>query len=178
MKKRKLISYILIAFLLVTVCGTVMAYMFKKTEYMENRFTPAQVTCEVEETFNSDTSQKTSIKVQNTGNIDVYIRVRFVTYWINEASEIVAEPSVMPDISYDNENWIKGSNDTYYYKIPVNPKSLTDELLTDPIILEKTSDGYLQVVEVFAEAIQSEPDESVTGSWEVTLNGDVITAVP
>lgn len=178
MKKRKFIRDILIAFLLVTVavCGTVIAYMFKKTEYIENRFTPAQVTCKVEETFDSATDKKTSILVQNTGNIDAYLRVRLVTYWINEASEIVAEPSQMPSISYDTENWIEGSKDTYYYKIPVKPMNFTAELLTAPIELGETPDGYRQVVEVFAEAIQSEPVEAVEKSWGVSVNGNVITS--
>ena len=37
---------------------------------------------------------------------------------------------------------------------------------------------YHQVIEVFAEAIQSEPDNAVTNSWGVTLTDNIITAVP
>lgn len=172
MKKRKLVSYVLITFLLVTVtvCGTVIAYMFKKTEYMDNRFTPAQVACEVEEVFDSGTNQKTSIKVKNTGNIDAYLRVRLVSYWVDANGNIVAKPSSMPEVKMA-VGWIAGSNNTYYYRMPVEPGNFTQELLAAPIILAKDGD-YLQVVEVFAEAIQSAPSGAVTSAWSVTLDAD------
>lgn len=182
MKKRKILSIILIAALIVDVllCGTVIAYMFRQTEYKDNQFTPAQVSCSVSELF--DGVKKTSIQVQNTGNIDAYLRVRLVSYWVriteNGMTEIVAKPSVMPQINIAS-GWIPGSNNTYYYQSAVDPNAFTGNLLSSAIQLEKDDDGYLQVIEVFAEAIQSEPKNAVTDSWRVTVdsNGNITDAL-
>jgi hypothetical protein len=43
--------------------------------------------------------------------------------------------------------------------------------------LEKDENGYSQVVEVFAEAIQSKPLSAVTDSWGVNVdsNGNIVS---
>jgi hypothetical protein len=82
----------------------------------------------------------------------------------------------MPDITLA-DGWIKGSSNTYYYQNAVAPTELTDNLLESPIILEKDESGYMQVIEVFAEAIQSKPYSAVTDSWGVTIdsNGNIVS---
>ena len=76
------------------------------------------------------------------------------------------------------EDWIRDEdNDTYYYTKKVAPDAFTTTLLDSDITLRLSSEGYRQVVEVFAEAIQAEPDEAVTSSWGVTIANDVITSV-
>lgn len=178
MSKHRILTIILIVTLVgaLTLCGTVLAYMFRQTEYEDNEFTPAEVSCDVVEAFNGET--KSSIRVQNTGNIDAYLRVRFVSYWVDADGNIVSKPSSMPKINVA-EGWIAGKNNTYYYQSSVAPKNFTGELLSSPILLNEDENGYLQVVEVFAEAIQSKPANAVTNSWNVSLdsNGN-ITAAP
>lgn len=178
MNKNRILIITLITALVgaLILCGTVLAYMFRQTEYKDNEFTPATVSCNVLEEF--DGEQKTSIKVQNTGNIDAYLRVRFVSYWVDADGNIVAKPSSMPEISVAT-GWLKGSNDTYYYQSVVTPNNSTGELLSHPISLDKDENGYLQVVEVFAEAIQSKPQKAAIDRWGVTIdsNGN-ITAAP
>lgn len=170
MKKHRILPVILIVVLVVTVlCGTVLAYMFRQTEYEDNYFTPAGVSCKVQEKTDSPLTKKTSIKVQNTGNIDAYLRVRLVSYWVGADGNIVAKPSSVPEIT-PAEGWIKGTNDTYYYQSPISPENSTKELLSAPIVLAEDENGYLQVVEVFAEAIQSKPENAVTDSWNVSLD--------
>ena len=180
MNKNK-VRFVVVATVLVamTLCGTVLAYMFKKTEQYNNQFTPAEVSCEVLEAF--DGVQKTSIRVKNTGNIDAYLRVRLVSYWVDSEGNVVAKPSSMPAFTLA-DGWISGSDNTYYYQSPVSslaPNNMTAELLSTPIFLEQDANGYLQVVEVFAEAMQSEPKQAVQNSWGVTVaaNG-TITAAP
>lgn len=173
-KHRSKVLYAIAAMLLLAVCGTVLAYMLKMTETKTNRFIPATVSCEVKEETDSPLTEKSGIKVKNTGNIDAYIRVRFVSYWVRTSedgkSEIVAMPSEMPDISLAQE-WLKGEDDTYYFQTPVIPGKLTSELLASNItLIEK--DGCQQVIKVFAEAIQSRPAEAVSQSWNVTLDAD------
>ena len=171
MKKRRILSLLLIVSLAASLllCGTVLAYMFRQTEQKENEFVPSTVTCKVVEAF--DGTQKTSIQVQNTGNIDAFLRVRLVTYWVDAEGNIVAKPSAMPEINMA-AGWIKGSNDTYYYAKPVSPTAHTDSLLSSPITLETDANGYKQVVEVFAEAIQSKPANAATNSWKVSIDTD------
>ena len=176
MKKHIILPIIRITVLAVSLVlfGTVLAYMFRQTEYLDNEFTPANVSCSVVEEF--DGVQKASIRVQNTGNIDAYLRVRLVSYWVDADGNIVAKPSELPEIT-PASGWIKGANNTYYYRTPVAPSNLSETLLSAPIILEKDENGYLQVVEVFAEAIQSKPLGAVTDSWGVNIdsNGNIVS---
>ena len=179
MKLRKILL-ILLAFSLVltlTMVGAVFAYMYRQTETVTNYLVPAYVDCVVVEEFANST--KSAINVRNTGNIDAYLRVRLVTYWVNDAGEIVAEPSQMPEIHFNN-GWIKGTGNTYYYESPVAPGETPPvNLLSESITLTTANDGkYRQVIEVFAEAIQSKPTGAVTGSWGVTVTDGKITDAP
>lgn len=186
MMKRKLYSFLLPTLLicLLAVCGTTMAYMYTRSDTKENQFSVAEVGCRIEEAVSGDGAAKTSIKVQNTGNIDAYVRVQMVSYWVQDDGagnvHIVGEPSVMPEIT-PRSGWLKGSNNIFYYTRPVKAgvsDCWTEELLSEALALEVHEDGYLQVIEVFAEAIQSKPVTAVTDSWGVHVEGDVITSVP
>lgn len=179
MKLRKILLILLALSLLLTatMIGSVFAYMYRRTETVTNQLKPAVVSCAVEEKFAENT--KDSINVRNTGNIDAYLRVRLVTYWVNEQGEIVAEPSQMPEIRFNN-GWLKGSGNTYYYSSPVAPdQTPTVNLLAETITLTTANDGkYRQVIEVFAEAIQAQPEKAAENSWGVTITDGTITAVP
>lgn len=183
MSRRKIgLLILIIVFLMAAACGTVFAYMYKQTAYKDNQFITAVVSCQVEEVTDATVTEKSSIKIRNTGNIDAYLRLCLVSYWVtmNEETgnwEIAAKPSEMPEVSLA-EGWIRGSNNIYYYKNPVAPEALTEELLASRMVLAE-EDGYLQVVEVFAEAIQSKPANAVVDSWHVELDeSGNITKVP
>lgn len=178
--KRRFVPAVLLCVLAaVVICGTVYAYMFHRTGEEGTTFTPATVSCKVAEEFNG--TEKSSITVQNTSNIPAYLRVRLVTYWVNGEGEVAAKSSPELSIEYDSTKWIKdGDSDTFYCKTPVAPdapNNVTPELLTLPIELT-VEDGFKQVVDVFAEAIQAEPAKAVKDSWKVTLSGTTITDAP
>ena len=175
MGKRTLKTMLLVLLpILVLLCGTTFALMFRKTEPMDNQFDAARVTCAVAESF--DGTKKDSIAVTNTGNIEAYLRLRLVSYWVDSKGNIVSKPSQMPAISVSG-GWVSDTENTYYYSLPVAPQGTTPNLLDGEITL-KQEDGYFQVVEVFADAIQSKPQTAVTESWGVTLSGSSITAAP
>lgn len=180
-KGKHALLFVLVLVVFVAAASVTLAYLFKKTPEVKNDFIPASVTCEVAEAFNG--SVKSSIKVKNTGNIDAYLRVRLVSYWVDGDGKIVGKPSVMPTVLYDSANWIMGQDScVWYYTSPVAPNMLTGhDLLTAPVTLEKSTyngaDVY-QVVQVMAEAIQSVPADAVTDSWGVTLSEGIITAAP
>lgn len=166
--------WILAAALLVSLCGTVLAYMFRQTAPIDNPFEPAKVDCEVTEEF--DGTSKSSITVQNTGTVNAYLRVRLITYWVDGAGNVAGKASPPLTVS-PASGWIAGPNNTFYYKAPVEPTKSTTELLDSAITLEQDGD-YRQVIEVFAEAIQSSPSDAVTDSWHVTLDGENIKSIP
>ena len=169
MKKRlKTHQLILLGILiaLMLACGAVYAYMFMRTGTQSTAFVPAKVDCEVEETYGNNV--KSSITVKNTGNIDAYIRVRLVSYWVDADGNIVAKASPTLSIS-PAAGWIPGSDNIYYYSSPVEPTQAPLELLASPITLEE-EDGYRQVVDVFAEAIQAKPVKAAEDSWKVDID--------
>ena len=163
-------AILILSVILVLLCGTTFALMYRQTQALNNQLEAAVVTCAVEENF--DGEKKTSIAVKNTGNIDAYLRVCLVSYWVDEAGNIISKPSQMPALS-KADGWVAGTGNTYYYSKPIAPGNSTPNLLAASLNLEN-----LQVVEVFADAIQSKPVEAVTGSWGVTIDGDSITAAP
>lgn len=169
---KKMVVLLMLSIVIITSIS--IAFMFKKSKPIVNQFVPAKVSCEVREMMNG--SEKVSIRIKNTGDIDAYLRVHLVSYWVDERNVIVGKPSVMPTVDYDSTKWLK-KDDTYYYKMSVSPNELTSELLKNSIQLQVDSledKTIYQIVEVFAEAIQSEPEKAVTESWKVTLtNGNI-----
>lgn len=167
------LTILILLIILVLLCGTTFALMFRQTQPLNNQLEAAFVTCTVVEGF--DGEKKTSITIKNTGNIDAYLRVCLVSYWEDADGNILSKPSVMPELSKDN-GWVAGSGNTYYYSQPIAPGSSTPNLLAAPLVLME-EDGSVQVVEVFADAIQSKPTDAVVGSWGVTIvDGSIVIA--
>jgi hypothetical protein len=180
MKRKNLIRIVIaLTVVLVLLCGTAVALMFRQTTLVTNAFETAIVDCQVHEQTDTGSvmaSAKSSITVENTGNIPAYIRVHFVSYWVDDAGNIVGKASEMPSIPYDENTWFK-QNGIYYCRAPIAVGGFTPELLQSgkTIILRTDPEtGYRQVLEVFADAIQSEPHKAVTNSWKVDISGDNI----
>ncbi len=172
-KHRRFPAVALTALLLTGLCIAVWAYYIQKTQQAEHPLTLAAVSCQTQEAVSGN--QKTSIQVTNTGTVPVYIRVRLVSYWQTPSGSIAGRGSEAPKLTEDElgPNWLPAANDTYYYKKPVDPGEQTDNLLdTGKVILLKTEEGYIQVVEVLAEAIQAAPADAVKEAWGVTPNAD------
>lgn len=188
--KKRTHTVLLLALILVlaATAGVTLAFMFKKAG-ADNQFTPAQVTCQVSETLDGQTytqgshtgHAKSDIRVENTGNVPAFLRLRLVSYWVDGDGQVVGLPSQMPELTVDTSCWIAGGGDTYYYTAPVAPGERTAPLCSHVIRLAESKDRadntIYQVLDVFAEAIQAAPEEAVVQSWQVTLTDGVITAV-
>lgn len=163
-----LISLLLI--FTVTVSGTV-AFLVTHTEGLTNTFTPSHVSCTVTEDFNGMT--KSNVNVTNTSDIDAYIRVKLVSYRVNDGKHIGGE-AVVPQFT-PGEGWIERGG-YYYYTKPVKPNETPDVPLIGAIGITLNSytdtDGGKQVIEVMAEAIQSVPATAVQQAWNVTVAED------
>ena len=187
----KRIKHLLIAataLCIVAAVGLTLAFMFKKAE-KTNRFIPAEVFCAVREKLDNNEvagtaavgGEKADIRVENTGNVKEFIRLRLVSYYVDSNGDIVGTVSSQyPTLSLKN-GWIAGANHTYYYPYPVEPGSLTG-ILCEPFTLWQTqlADGktVYQVIEVIAEAVQAEPISAVREAWGVTVTNNTITAAP
>ena len=168
------LSFLLLA--AVTAGGT-LAYMHMKTETMKNTFTPSHVRCEVTEAF--DGIEKKNVNVTNTGDIDAYLRVKLVTYRVNEEGEHIGGIAEIPEF-VPGDNWVLYDG-CYYYTLPVKSGEQPASALIDSITLQESypdTDGGRQVVEVMAEAIQSKPAQAVSEAWQVTISEGSVTANP
>lgn len=183
-KSRKAETILLSLLLLVTMAiGGTVAYLLNHTDPVENTFTPSSVACEVTENFNG--TIKKNVNVTNTGDTEAYIRVKLVTYRVNDENQHIGGKAEIPEFT-PGTNWVRYPEDNsdvyyYYYTLPVDPgKEPADDLIGDPGITLAGSyndaDGGKQVIEVIAEAIQSEPAKAVCESWGVTISENSVAS--
>ena len=149
------------------VVGGTVAWLSTKSAPITNTFLPSHVSCSVTEEFNGTT--KSNVNVINTGDIDAYIRVKLVTYRVNDKEQHIGGTAEIPDFK-PGAGWVK-NGDYYYYTKPVAPDEQPETSLIDSITLTGSyddaddADGGKQVIEVMAEAIQSTPAKAVTEAW-------------
>ena len=188
---KKFIVVTALALLLFVTVGSTLAYIFTKTEPVENKFDPSKVSCAVVENGNDPVSSgnvpvssKKNVQIKNTGDTDAYIRVAVVINWMSEDGTKVwaTKPVKSTDgtdgdytISYaENTGWEKGSDGYYYYKNSVVPNGgVTEILITEAKVLkEAPQEGYYLSIEIVASAIQAKPTSVVTSQWGVTVAND------
>ena len=151
------------------VVGGTVAWLSTKSAPITNTFLPSHVSCSVTEEFNGTT--KSNVNVTNTGDIDAFIRVKLVTYRVNDKEQHIGGTAEIPDFK-PGAGWVK-NGDYYYYTKPVAPDEQPETSLIDSITLTGSyddaddADGGKQVIEVMAEAIQSTPAKAVTEAWGV-----------
>ncbi len=186
------ISAIMVSLLLLLTLaiGGTLAYLVTNTGPVENTFTPGTVTCRVEEDPKPDKpvifdgSVKKNVNVRNTGNVPAYLRVKLISYRVNDDGNRIGGDSSIPEFALDAD-W-KQYGDHYYYIHPVaageTPAApligtsgikledytytfygatvTPEELANDPDavpygIKSGKAGGGKQVIEVMAEAIQA-----------------------
>ena len=174
---RQAMMVLSVVLLLALAVGGTIAWLSTKTTPVTNTFTPAEVTCKVEENFNENTGVKTNVNVKNTGNIDVYIRVKLVTYRTNDAGQHIGGTADLPEFTL-GKDWVK-HGEYYYYTLPVAPEEKPAANLAEKMTLTssyKDADGGKQALDVMAEAIQSEPEKAVGEAWGVQIAPGKVTA--
>mgnify|MGYP000575540052 CR=1 FL=1 len=152
-----------------------------------NRFIPAEVSCAVREKLDNNEvtgtaaagGEKSDIRVENTGNVKEFIRLRLVSYYVDSNGDIAGKAaSQYPTLK---NGWIAGANHTYCFLYSVEPGEAT-EILCEPFPLGQTQlengTTVYRVMEVIAEAVQAEPVSAVREAWGVTVTNNRITAAP
>ena len=173
--KRSLVLVVSLLALLLVVAGGTLAWLTAQ-DSVSNTFTPAHVSCVVTENF--DGTVKSNVNVTNTSDIAAFIRVKLVTYRVNSDGQRIGGTATIPTFT-PGDGWVEYEG-FYYYTKPVAPgeKPKTDLIGTEGIKLAQytDADGGKQVIEVMAEAIQSQPDRAVQQAWGVTISGGSVTA--
>lgn len=165
--------FLSLSLLLVTVVavGGTLAYLATQSGPVENTFKPSHVTCEVTEKFDGKT--KSNVNVTNTSDTDAYIRVKLVSYRVNDDGQHIGGIAEVPSFT-PGTGWVK-NGDYYYYTKPVTPGAQPAHDLIDSINLIGSyadADGGKQVIEVMAEAIQAkgvadDGTKAVVKAWGV-----------
>lgn len=170
-RARKRMTTLVLSSLLVLILGIggTLALLVDRDNPITNTFTPAQVSCHVTENFDGNT--KTNVNVVNDSNITAYIRVKLVTYRVNDAGQHIGGTATIPTFT-PGTGWFE-QDGYYYYKNPVAAGAKPDVDLISSITLTGSysdADGGKQVIEVMAEAIQSVPTSVVSEKWKVTID--------
>lgn len=164
-RKTETLVFSLVLLMTMMVGGT-LAYLTIQTTPVVNQFTPSQVSCSVKEDFDGTT--KTNVNVTNNSDISAYIRVKLVSYRVNDAGQHIGGTAALPTFTLGT-NWVK-YGEYYYYTKPVAANGSPATNLTDSMTLTGSyndADGGKQVIEVMAEAIQSVPASAVVSAWGV-----------
>lgn len=164
-KKTGTLLFSLVLLLTMMVGGT-LAYLTMKTDPIQNVFTPSHVSCTVTESFDGTT--KSNVNVTNTSDIPAYIRVKLVSYRVNDQGQHIGGTATIPDFK-PGTGWVEHGG-YYYYTHPVAPNQQPASALIGSIDLKESyddADGGKQVIEVMAEAIQSVPTNAVVSAWNV-----------
>lgn len=162
------LSLLLVATMMV---GGTVAWLSTKSAPITNTFLPSHVSCSVAEEFNGTT--KSNVNVTNTGDIDAYIRVKLVTYRVNDEGDHIGGTAKIPPFTPGN-GWVE-NGDYYYYTKPVAPGTKPADALISSITLTDPyddADGGKPVIEVMAEAIQAngvadDGKKAVVKAWGV-----------
>ena len=161
--------------LLALAVGGTIAWIKADTTPVQNTFTYAKVTTEIEEEF--DGKVKTDVKAKNTGTADAFIRIKLVSYRTNGEGQRIGGAAPLDEFT-PGTGWVK-YGDYYYYTLPVAPNHST-EILVKTITLKTydDADGGYQSLDVMAEAIQSTPEAAVKDAWgdifSIDANGNLV----
>ena len=165
--KRSLVLVVSLVALLLVVAGGTLAWLTAQ-DSVRNTFTPAHVSCNGTENFDGTT--KKNVNVTNTGDIDAYLRVKLVTYRVNDDGQHIGGTAAIPAFT-PGDGWV-AYGDYYYYTYPVAPNEQPQHPLIDSLTLTGSyndADGGKQALEIMAEAIQSAPEEAAGQAWGVTI---------
>ncbi len=177
-RKVRLLIIATLVVLLAIVSSFTLAYIFTDTDPVINTFNPSEVSCKVVENGSDKTGEfdgveKTNVKIENTGNVQSYIRAEIVVTWMSKDQTKVL--AVTPVLGTDYEltyapgtAWKQAPDGFWYYTKPVNVSAQTEILVSSCKLIEDRnapSDDFYLSVEIVASAIQSTPSSTVLELW-------------
>lgn len=184
-RRRKQQNFLIgvVAFFLSIISCVTLAYVFTRTEPVENTFDNAYVACDVLENGEDGTSPfdgnvKTNVRIKNTGEVQSYIRAAVVVTWMSSDENKVTARKPIESTDYEitytaDANWKKGSDGYWYYKVPVDVGIETANLIERCALKSGVAppEGFYLSVEIVASSIQSTPTRVVTEQWDSGVSG-------
>ena len=153
LSKRTVILLASLTLLMGLTIGSTAAYLVTHTSQVTNTFTPAKVSCAINETFKNNVKRDVTIK--NTGNVDAYIRAKVIISWTDADGNIVPAPFDDP-VFTTGANWSLNEVDgIYYYSERVARCNSTTNLINSIAPGDETN-GYRLKVDIIADAIQAD----------------------
>lgn len=178
-QERRVSALALVCIICCLVSGLTLAYLVTSTDALENVFGTPSFDTGISEDFKDNV--KKDVKIQNTGDVDAYVRATVVVTWVNDNDQVYSTAPVENtdyQIEWKTEGtpWVKGSDGYWYYTTPLKPGGDTKILFTNCKPVEgKTPDGYNLSVEILSQSIQAEPEDAVIEAWDVTVsNGTIV----
>lgn len=167
-KKRSILIVLALVLIVAIAAGGTLAWLTSSTSALENTFDAGEVPVVIQENFIEGTGEKTNVNVKNVGNVPAYIRVAIIPTWMEEdggSYSFVGEPASMSDVALTpgSSNWIQ-VGEYYYYKLPVDAKTATENL-ADSIRVNTPNTGYYLNLQIVADSIQAEPAGAVEAMW-------------
>lgn len=152
--------------------GTTVALLVAHTNAVTNTFTAAKSKITIEE--KTDDGIKSEIYVKNEGTATSYVRVKLVMNWVDNTTGNIVSGDNLPTVELNKDGGWFEKGGIYYYRTPVAPDRLTDNLLKDKYPITEPTEGkpegcHLEVT-VLAESIQAAPSEAVIKSWDVHVD--------
>ena len=166
----------LLLLLTITVGGT-LAFLITSDGPLTNIFKPSKVTTGVDEDFDGEV--KSNVSIQNTGDIDAYIRAAVVITWQDEHGNVYGQMPV-EDTDYtitwnlageNQDGWVKAADGFYYWTQPVAANGYTGILIPKCEYKANAPAGYYLTVEILGSGIQSLPTSVVTEEWKSGVSG-------
>ncbi|MGI6029123.1 MAG: hypothetical protein ACOX81_06915 [Candidatus Heteroscillospira sp.] len=155
MKKKSIVLLALVLILTVSVGGT-LAWLAAQTGAVTNTFTPAHVTTAVDEVL--DGTVKKDVRIQNTGDIDAYIRATYVVNWADTDGNIYgAAPTY--DVNLNETDWAEVGG-YYYCKTRVASGGFTPVLIESIAPKGEAPEGCTLQVTIIADGIQADGVDS------------------
>jgi len=173
--KSSLLYLLLFLVVAIAVQGTIAHFKLiysKKNEVILGTIIP-----EIVENNDLNNAIRENIRIKNIGNSPMYIRVSLIYYFENENGSIIKdEPLIDSDYTLEystSSNWIKSSEEYYYYKLILYPDEETDNLIETLEEIDK-EDSKIFKMDMAVQAIQANPSRAVIEAWNVSIEDNKI----
>ncbi len=177
---------------LALISGVSLAWLIDATSAKNNSFQPSTAAVKVEESMDSNKTEKSNVYIKNTSDnpdLTCYIRAMVVVHWEREENGVTYIAPEAPVAGTGNDYsieygastaWVKASDGFYYYTKPVAQGEQTELFIQSCKLLgtanppaggSSSASGYHLSVEIIASGIQALPTEAVTTAWSTGVSG-------
>lgn len=176
---RLILLIVLVVSLTVCTAVSTVAWLTAQDQ-VKNSLTPGSTCIEILEDFPAPYTEKSHVRVKNSGDISVYVRAAVSVYWQTEEGTVLAEcpeENVDYEITWGASSLWKKQGSFYYYTVPLEPEAVTEELIAKCVQRTEHTEGKL-VVDISTQSIQVDPSSVVQDTWKISADADGTLLLP